>query len=142
MCTPHPLYQNQVVFKNDDIGVASTKPRKWLTQSSISVIFILQNHKSFSCVHISNLISGFLSNIDYVSLKIKRLETSSLVFKFGKPPKPPKIKFVTKPPLKNQHRYRAHNCEMYFRTLFFFFIKGLNFDQSMFEPIKNPNKTL
>jgi len=99
----------------------STKPRKWLTQSSISVIFILQNHKSFSCVHTSNLISGFLSNIDYVSLKIKKLEISSLVSKFGKPPKPSKIKFVTKPPLKNQHRYRVHSCEMYFRTLFFYY---------------------
>jgi hypothetical protein len=42
-----------------------------------------------------------------------------LISKFGKPPKPPKTKFVAKPPLKNQHRYRAHSYEMYFKTLSF-----------------------
>jgi hypothetical protein len=55
----------------------------------------------FLRVYTSSLISGFLSKIDHVSLKIKKFETSFLVSKFGKPLKPSKIKFVTKSPLKN-----------------------------------------
>jgi hypothetical protein len=52
-------------------------------------------------------------------LSRSRLETSSLVSKFGKPPKSPKTKFVAKSPLKNQYKYRAHSCEMYSKTLLF-----------------------
>jgi hypothetical protein len=37
----------------------------------------------------------------------------------AKPSKPLKTKFVTKPPLKNQYRYRAHNFKMYSITLLF-----------------------
>jgi len=73
----------------------------------------------------SGLINDFLSKVGHVSLKIKRSKISSLVSKFKKPPKPQKAKFVAKPSLKNQHRYRVHR-----------------FNQSMFEPIKNPSKTL
>jgi hypothetical protein len=37
----------------------------------------------------------------------------------GKLLKPPKTKFVEKPPLKNQHRYIAHNYKTYSKTLLF-----------------------
>jgi hypothetical protein len=40
----HPLYQDQVVFNNDDVGVALMKPWKWLTQSSMVMITISQNN--------------------------------------------------------------------------------------------------
>jgi len=97
----HFFYQDEVVFNDDDIGVALTMLQKWSTQSSMVMIYISQNNLSSLCVHTSSLISGFLLKADHVSLKIKMLETSFLDFKFGKPPKPPKTKFVAKPPLKN-----------------------------------------
>jgi hypothetical protein len=40
----HPFYQLQVVFNNDDVRVASTKPQEWVTRSSMVVIPISQNH--------------------------------------------------------------------------------------------------
>ena len=39
-----PLYQDQVVFNDDDVEVASTKSQKWLSPSSMVVIPISQNH--------------------------------------------------------------------------------------------------
>jgi len=36
----HPVYQDQVVFNNDDVGVALIKPWKLLTQSSMAMITV------------------------------------------------------------------------------------------------------
>jgi hypothetical protein len=76
----HTLYQDQVVFNYDDIKATLMKPRTWSTQSSIVVILISQNHQSFSCVHTSSFIGGFLSKVCHISLKIKRLETYKAKF--------------------------------------------------------------
>jgi hypothetical protein len=48
--------------------------------------------------HTSSLVNGFLSKVGHVSLKIKKSETSSLVYKFGKTTKISKISL-----LQNHH---------------------------------------
>jgi hypothetical protein len=48
----HPLYQLQVVVNNNDIRVAPTRLRKWVTQSSMTVIPIMQRPLFFfMCSH-------------------------------------------------------------------------------------------
>ena len=48
----------------------------------------------FSCVHTSNLLSGFLSRAEHVPLKIKRLETTSWSSSLAEPPKSPKLRLL------------------------------------------------
>jgi hypothetical protein len=115
----HPLYQDQVVFNEDEVEVALTKPRKWSTQSSMVVIHISQNHNLFHVFTLQTLSIGSYQRLATFLSRSKRLETRSLVSKFGKPPKPLKTKFVVKSTLKNQNRYRAQSCEMYSKTLSF-----------------------
>jgi hypothetical protein len=55
----------------------------------------------FLYVHTSNLLSGFLSRVDHISLKIRSPETTPLSLCLAKP-RIPKTKFITKPPLQNQ----------------------------------------
>jgi len=43
----HLFYQDQVVFNDNDIRVVLTRPRKWLTQSSMVVISISQTTNLF-----------------------------------------------------------------------------------------------
>jgi hypothetical protein len=56
----------------------------------------------FLYVHTSNLFSGFLSRVEHLSLKFRRLKTNSLTSKFSKTTKISKTKFVGKPLLQNQ----------------------------------------
>jgi hypothetical protein len=78
----------------------------WYTFHKTTIFFMCSHFKPYQ------RLATFLS-------RSKRLETRSLVSKFGKPPKPLKTKFVVKSTLKNQNRYRAQSCEMYSKTLSF-----------------------
>jgi hypothetical protein len=93
----HLLYHLQAVFDDDDVTIAATRLWMWLTQPAMTMIPIVWNYFFFSCVHTSNLFGEFLSKVDQVSLKIKRLKTTLYPSCLVKPPKSLKPSLLQKP---------------------------------------------
>jgi hypothetical protein len=72
----------------------------------------------FTCSHFKPY-QWVLSKVDHISLKINRLEQVPWSPSLENHQNLLKTKFIAKPSLKNQNRYKAHNYEMYSRTLLF-----------------------
>jgi hypothetical protein len=106
------LYQLQVVFNDDDVGIASTKSRKWPTQSALTEISIgAKPPNLFVCSHFKAP-RGFLSRVINRSPKIRRWRMHAFVSSKGKPPR-------AKPSLQKPLKDRGSSYEIMFRTLLF-----------------------
>jgi hypothetical protein len=55
MKSVHPLYQLQVVSEDDDVIIASTRPRKWTTQSTLTMQPNAKTDLVFVCSYIKAL---------------------------------------------------------------------------------------